>query len=341
MATQPRDYALVIGIDDYPEFRNLSGARGDADDFAKWLTDTEIGGGLPDTNCELVVSKSNPLVPFQHDVDVALRNVWQLARKSGGRRFYFYFSGHGLSPSSDAHFLCLAGWSEIFRYLALDSNEYLKLIVESGLFSEVAVFLDCCRVRIPGTGGLRPTLGWPIPAASAGQTRKFVAAGTEFQNKAFEAELAGATPLPLEGPLIRGHFTRALLCGLWGDAAERQGGVKASQLKKRLEELTFTFANEHGQDQKSEVMNGFVGEPLFGNALPRESGIAEVRFQPSRAGKIELIGPDAEVVKAGDAATGPWRLVLSRGAHILREERTSAKKSFYFYPLNEVNYVEF
>jgi hypothetical protein len=141
--------------------------------------------------------------------------------------------------------------------------------------------------------------------------------------------------------LIRGHFTRALLCGLWGDSAEPTGGITASKLKARLEALTPTIANEHKQIQRCEVANGFDGDPLFGSALPRETGVVEIRFRPARTGKITLTGPGAKLVKEDDSTTGPWRLTLSRGMHDLREAGTGLSKSFYFYPLNEINYVEF
>ncbi|KAA3624791.1 MAG: hypothetical protein DWQ02_22625, partial [Bacteroidetes bacterium] len=43
MPIQPNDFALVIGIDDYPDFRSLNGAINDAEDFAHWLMDHDSG----------------------------------------------------------------------------------------------------------------------------------------------------------------------------------------------------------------------------------------------------------------------------------------------------------
>ena len=62
---QPLDFAVVVGLDDYPNFgsqgRPLKGAIADATRFAKWLKDTNTGGGLPERNCKEVLSTANPL----------------------------------------------------------------------------------------------------------------------------------------------------------------------------------------------------------------------------------------------------------------------------------------
>src|SRR4051812_11535992 len=114
MIQQAKHYALVVGINDYPNYgslgRPLKGAVADAQRFAKWLCDTNEGGGLPDENCKVVVSSSAPLGPVQNEIDAELEEIWKQARQSGGERFYFYFSGHGQSAQADNVALCLANW---------------------------------------------------------------------------------------------------------------------------------------------------------------------------------------------------------------------------------------
>ena len=60
MAEHPDHYALVVGIDDYPQFRSLQGAKEDARQFAAWLRDTDTGGGLPEQNVKLLLSEPDP-----------------------------------------------------------------------------------------------------------------------------------------------------------------------------------------------------------------------------------------------------------------------------------------
>ena len=100
MPEQPDDYAIVIGLNDYPQFgsqgRPLAGAIEDAERFATWLKDTKTGGGLPQDNCKEILSTPDPLAPNKLGIDLALGSLITQAKVAGGgRRLYFYFSGHG------------------------------------------------------------------------------------------------------------------------------------------------------------------------------------------------------------------------------------------------------
>jgi len=90
-------FALVVGIDHYPRFRSLKGARKDAEDFHAWLIDPD-GGGVPAANVELVLSKEDPVRPIHDDIDDALEKILFFKARGGGgnKRLYLYFSGHGL-----------------------------------------------------------------------------------------------------------------------------------------------------------------------------------------------------------------------------------------------------
>src|SRR5437667_152753 len=98
---QPNDYAIVIGIDDYPGYRPLKGAISDAQEFAEWLCDDTQGGGLPSDNCKTVYSTPDPLIPLQAQVDEAFVGVFSAIPKGKlARRLYVYFSGHGTAESN-------------------------------------------------------------------------------------------------------------------------------------------------------------------------------------------------------------------------------------------------
>lgn len=341
MTAQPQDYALVIGINHYPESRPLRGAIGDAQAIKKWLIDDEIGGGLPPVNCKFIPSKENPLQPLKDVIDNALQEIWEQSNEGNARRFYFYFSGHGQTKQIDDVALCLANWSRNRRHAALSSHKYLNFIIHSTGFMEIIFFLDCCRIRTVGAQGLGSELSCPKPREDAGQKRSFIAYASEFQNPAYEAEVAGTSKLDDEGPVVRGHFTKALLAGLYGGAARQQGGVPASALKKYLEAEVPRIAKEAGHKQTPVIPLDMPteNEPVFGNARPEAN--FEIRFQQKRRGKIQLEGPDTEIVKEGDVSTGPWRITLLKGHHLLREVITGEEMPLRFIPKDGVSNVTF
>src|SRR5215469_5941856 len=95
----PKDYAVVVGIDEYPGYRSLKGAVADAKDFAKWLCKEEFGGGVPVENCRTVYSVKEPLAPLQDQIDIAFDEIFAMVppgKKDQAHRLYVYFSGHGM-----------------------------------------------------------------------------------------------------------------------------------------------------------------------------------------------------------------------------------------------------
>lgn len=344
MPEQPRDYAIVIGLNDYPKFgsggRPLAGAIEDATRFAKWLTDKTIGGGLPDQNCHLITSTPDPLGPSQRVIDDAIDAVMTAAAASGGgRRLYLYFSGHGQARSPDDVALCLCHWSARFRYAALSSAMYKNMLLKCGPCKELVILLDCCRIRsIDATGG-ESDIGCAVPVEDSGSKRFMLAFATEFQNAAMEA--AAETAIGEEGPIVRGHFTEALLTGLMGGAANPSGGVTSKDLKRYLELNVPRIASDHDQVQRAQVSADFPedDQPTFGSALPQSN--FRIEFSPARRGEVLLEGPDLEVIRRGDVSTGPWNLTLQKGHHLLTELSSGEKLSVPFRPTSEVTVVTF
>jgi hypothetical protein len=303
-------YALVVGIDDYPRFRSLKGARKDAEDFHAWLTNLDDGGGVPPANVELVLSKEDPVRPIHEDIDDALEKILSKAGRDGGeKRLYLYFSGHGLGRTNSGVDLCLASWSKLQRARALDSSRYLDLLMGCGHFQEVIFLLDCCRVREIRANALPPGIELPAPGDSAPACRSFIGYATEFMNAAYEAETSQAGD-------VRGHFTRALIEALKGAAAEQGGGVRASKLKEYLEVNTPLIAKANNHFQKPEVVNGFnsIEEPLFGHAKPRPSVpdlTVNITFTSVANGEAVVEDGQLRELKRGVVDTGPWRIPVS------------------------------
>ena len=106
-----QDFAIIIGIDGYPQLPLLNGAHEDAMEFKKWLVSPD-GGWLPDSdsNIQILLSPdgivANPAKAFpkKDDIDIAL-DSFGLGNPNFegriGRRLYFYFSGHGVGPNFD------------------------------------------------------------------------------------------------------------------------------------------------------------------------------------------------------------------------------------------------
>ena len=344
MPLQPKDFALVIGIDDYPDFRPLNGAVNDAQKFADWLTDTEIGGGVPQENCRLILSTLDPLKPGMDDVTSNLSSLWDRISNTPAdqtRRFYFYFSGHGFGFTSSDVGLCLAPWSKTLRNFALHAEKYRRLISESGRFNEIFFFLDCCRIRVRGVEAMGPFMGWIRPEVGAKEARHFTAYATQYLDAAFEAEIDQLDGDP-EVSLDRGFFTTALLKALYGDEASEEGGVPLNALKKYLEKEVKSLANKHNKNQVPVIQSDFIQENqvVLGSVLPKKN--VQIKFMDIRQGhQVLLEGPDLEPIKEGQANGQTWDLTLTKGIHALTDLETEEVKFIPFEPTKEIQYVEF
>jgi len=272
--TNTNHYAVVVGINNYSLYENLKGPIADAEEFIKWLCEEKSGGGLPDDNCKRILWISNPTDPeaVQDRIDYKLEELMKEVGSGGpAQRLYLYFSGHGIGTAKLATGMCASNWDYSWgKDRALNSQQYLEALLQSGRFLEVVMFLDCCRVRLVSAKGRGPA-GWPVNPQYAPQCRQFQADATEFTNRAFE--VAVATP-GAPNPVVRGYFTRALLEALRGAAAVDGGGVPAGNLKKYLEKRVPELAILDGYIQQPEIVNGLPSdpEPVFGSAKSGDGG---------------------------------------------------------------------
>jgi hypothetical protein len=326
MPQQNKDYALVLGINDYPKYRSLKGAIPDAREFAKWLVDDVRGGGLPSDHVETIISTASPIRPVRDQIDDALNALLDKAKNDGGgRRFYLFFSGHGLADltsSISKTALCLGLWSESRRNYAMDAECYTNFVVHSQKFTEVVLFADCCRVRKVSAHGQCPTYENIVPHPSPGSVKQFRAHAADLMDQAFEAAVGADQE-------VRGHFSRALMNALWGAAAESGGGVKALRLKKYLEDEVPRIALASNHKQKPVVVPEFAtaDEPVFGCAVPTPSQPnVRITFTNTGAGLFELEGPQIDQLQQCDANAGTWDLTLTAGNYILRRKSGGLEK---------------
>ncbi|HZG51236.1 MAG TPA: caspase family protein, partial [Pyrinomonadaceae bacterium] len=245
MANNINDYAIVVGIDTYAQLPPLRSSVRDASMFAEWLVSPE-GGGLPQANVRLIVSPpelpSNPFDarPGQTEIDRALYEIVAHGGMRIGRRFYFYFAGHGIGTAFDDVCMLMANAS----MERLDSNiglrPYRRFFRESGLFDEVVFILDCSRDPY-----LRGRTSAPVldvsKNKSARRVKEFVVLAATHGGKAFNF-----TSTDMGDP--RGVLTQAVLDGLSGGAVEPFGRITSSSLssyvRHRVPELTPKLGQE-------------------------------------------------------------------------------------------------
>jgi len=215
------DWAIVVGIQSYPEMPPLEGPENDAQDFYDWLID-EKGGAVPPKQVKLIITPEDK-VPFK-DSENAVPNfdqiekaAYQLVTLAGkkplkdghkyiGRRLYLYFAGHGFAPREEQTALIMANATKIrigagYHWLGQRNAEWFY---QAGYFDEVVLLMDCCR----NYGG--PEVSWPWAADTAPDFQQRV--------KRFYAFATGWT-LDARGQRdnagkVHGIFTQALLDGL-------------------------------------------------------------------------------------------------------------------------------
>lgn len=349
---QPKDYAIVVGIDDYPRYgangRNLNGAVRDAERFHRWLIDQNTGGGLDPQNCKLITSSGNPMALTQMTVDLALDGLWKRARDAGGgRRFYFFFSGHGQSVvGADAvtydQSLCLPQWSQTMPHAALNADSYPNVVQTCMPFKEIVMFLDCCRVPAIKVRAINSSVGCTAPLDGFDTIDKMLFFAAEPMRRAFEGEFAADAADEVE-PEVHGYFTTALLEGLRKGSDRTGGGINAEALWEHLEFRVPQLADGKGRRQiprrtplrfSDQVIFGAAG----GTAEPAGAPAAaqanfQIRFSADRTGPIRLQGADARLLREGGPGTGPWDVRLNPGeTYMLTDTGDDQQRAFVFLP---------
>ncbi|WP_444994779.1 caspase family protein [Aliikangiella sp. IMCC44359] len=254
-----KHYALVVGINEYPEAPTsyrLNGAINDAQRVEAWLLDP-AGGGIKTENCfSLYLDPANDVdddeFPVRHHINMSFKKIRKKLRQKYeahnevAERFYFYFSGHGQAKrlENDNILMCMANWGPDSPNANLSSRLVIKDYLERCLPCEEIVFwTDCCRTRAvdiregfldescrtPWKNGVRPKLFW------AGATLHETAAGEALD----------------DGLEHSGYFTRALLEGL--KTGQQSAGVSWDSLRDYLKQRVELIAQKDGFPQRAEA----------------------------------------------------------------------------------------
>ncbi len=318
MARNPDHYAIVVGIDGYPQLLPLRSANQDATFFAKWLQ-KENGGGLDPNNIELIISPPKlPPDPFDAQPVAAKidRALTRFGFEKGGRigsRLYFYFAGHGFGPEFDnvGMLMATAAMQRLKDNVGL--RDFRTFFRQSEAFDEVVFFLDCCRDPIGGIQTFGPKIDLPAPRAGV-SVRDVVVMAAQYGEKAFEPVLDQETHER------RGILTKAILEGLTEPAAaDGLGRFTKSSLFRYVTDRVRDLSDDVKLKQSPEVDDPKPDQELVFSTIPHsELSWLKVRISASPAYQGELILMDDKSLPiisqpaAGLTKENPWELTLLR-----------------------------
>ncbi|BBO18704.1 conserved hypothetical protein [Candidatus Brocadia pituitae] len=334
-------FAVVVGINKYPAIRDLKFAKGDAEEFAKWLQDP-MGGALSEDNIITIVAdvpdgtSREKAIPTRKEVVCALRkfrdkvndHIKENPSDWERTRLYFYVSGHGIAPEPrDAALLMADSGPEDYGENVACSL-LLDFLLKNQPFHELVIFADCCRERVTGAplGGFP----WTLTERNNGQVLKIVGCATYFGDLAYEPS-EEETKKPDE---LRGYFTKALLEGLRGNASRNNEGFIDSNtlgqyVVRRVGELT-----EHRANKQVPTMDADPGNPIiFGKAHGSGSkGTVKyqirLKFGKKYDGIVELRGGDNTIIERHNTAEGDWVVELSNGLYRVTPENKAGAMNF-------------
>jgi hypothetical protein len=274
MADWP-DYAIVVGIERYPELDPLGGPENDARAFHAWVT------GQPGVQeAKLILSSEHPATPtatgaeptaqllrneFDRLADIAAKNNRENKGKKVGRRLYLYLAGHGFGPDLDSACLLMANATPNRTSNHVPGKPWANHFVASGYFDEVLLFMDCCRERYSTR-----VMNIPDDLVSSG------ASGWRFYG--FASKYMKLSKERTIGEKVRGVFTVTLLNALQGGAANSEGKVTARSLSSYL------FNNMKEQLSDEDRLNSEIAqEPdIYVDPLARDEEFVITVTEPKR-----------------------------------------------------------
>ncbi|WP_439397083.1 caspase family protein [Bradyrhizobium sp. PMVTL-01] len=300
------DYAIVVGIATYASYQAIDAAEGDARDFAKWLCDPQ-GGDLPKKNVSLVLSSDLPPQlrigrPIRDDVEDEFIKLLNNRVGRIGRRFYFYFSGHGCAPSYDEIALIMANSSKGVPNRNIGARLYAATLVERANFDELVFFLDCCRGVDDTVDPQQPPFKRPQPAVDYTNVKLTVAVGSQI------GQLSNAP----DSPTQRSFFTEFLLEGLRGAAAAGDQSISVESLMQYVKPKVTAKALNYGKRQVPELAK--PAEIIFRKGINNQRLIT-LGITPGWPRPIELQRGDGTLVRRSNVGDTKLQAVLAPGLY--------------------------
>ena len=313
-------FGISVGVDRYP---NVSGAgdlrfaRRDAKSFHQWLVAPD-GGGLPAENTELLKQRRDGEQPSQAEVVKTLARWHDAVRelKPGSAewertRLYVYGAGHGYGPSDGTAALLLADATDQGLGFHLEIQNYLHWLTTNAPFREVILFTDCCRRRYEkGAPSYRPpfSLTSPDPPVEVFSLAGYAARRNEVALEPVD---------PVDPEEARGIFTRALLDGLRGSAANDgvvTSGSLASYVRSSVEGLTRNSKTPQKVEFPADLSQRINICFPQGSAPLRT---VTLRFPSSAYGEAVIRNGSFEIIERETTVSGTWTAQLEDGFYLL------------------------
>lgn len=340
MPQNEKDYAVVIGIKDYPAFDGvnpLKGPENDARAFYNWLI-SKKGGWLKKENVALIVSSEfgapfqNPKTarPVVNEIQGAFEDLQDKAAANQakgdgyqvGRRLYIYMSGHGFAPTFEETGLLMANATPeragaTYHILGQYTADWF---FKAKCFEEVFLFMDCCREVFP-VQGFNKSFKELNAKGAITQVKRFYGLATMWSGVAKEKDIDGQR---------RGLFTDALIKGLEGAACNpNTGNVTALSLKNYIHTAMESPVQENGDAHINDpalkpemnfypnISEGFLIKQI--DEVP-EFDVA-ITFPAGAVGKkAEILDGDFNVRETEETAPAVWKLKLTRGKYLLQAQ---------------------
>ena len=245
------DYAVVVGIAEYPGLTNLAGPDTDAQAVYDWLVDP-AGGNLERENVELIRSAQfDPIdpqdpKPASGSVKAALLRIAAKTQQAPGNRLYMYFSGHGFAPTLEEGALFTAEASQLAPFHVY-AHSWLKAFRRAGMFRDVVLWMDSCmnyqQSVMPDEAEMRISRSTKPPGPA------FVGLAAQTKS-ALEHKMADGK--------VHGVFTWTLLEGLRGGASDERGRVTGESLKAFLQSAMPEFLPDEVRRAAAVDLHPFV-----------------------------------------------------------------------------------
>ncbi len=305
-------FSVSVGINDYPTFNKLNHAVSDAKEFHQWVCHPQ-GGNVPAANAELVCGPDplpddwgplsakpqlnevlHHLKRFRGQVEDAVRDDPDAWKRT---RLYLFCSGHGIAPSANDAALLLANADREEPGYNLSCGKLQEWFQQAQSFRELVFFADCCRERIPGTPD--SWLPWLERKGHNGQVRWLLGCATYFGDYAHEERREDVPP-----DERRGYFTRALMDGLRGAAADKRTcRVTANRLADYVQRRVLHATADRARPQRPTMPFAEDFVVCRVDEVKRASFNVTLVFPSGYQGRVELVG-DSDVFSveiSGDA----------------------------------------
>lgn len=322
-------YAIVVGINTYPDLGNLNAPVADAEAFYAWLRKPD-GGNLQAQNIRLLRTTDFPVAeppvadkahPIPNEIDVLFQPlVMQGTQGRVGERIYIFMAGHGFSDpqNMDSAALYAANAQKLFPY-HVAVTEYADWLRRNGVFDEIILIMDCCRDINPVHTISKPALPTTEGSPRAAEVRSFYAFAVGWNQKARETMGDDGT--------YSGIFTRALLKALEITRPNDHGAITGQLLKDQIHNIIHSSANTI-QLEPPEIKVDSQRDIIF---IKREvAGITpiQVTLEPHTGQEVLVLFDDTGELGRTVALNSTVTFPLKPGLYKVTVERSNRKKLF-------------